>query len=152
MEFHLKSPSSQGRRHELDITGPPEGLWALLQAVVSDLTDSGLCSPIEPRGPQCLHQLGKRGHLREDPIPACPLQGAASAGTSPGAQTAAPFPARSWGRELPPGRTMGVHWGSAEPGRGDRRGDLEPQLGKEQNVPNRGLGRKANTKGQLSKA
>lgn len=140
MEYHLTSPSSQGRRHELDITGPPEGLWALLQAVVSDLTDSGLFSPIEPLGPQCLHQLGKRGHLREDPIPACPLQGAA------------PFPARSWGRELPPGRTMGVHWGSAEPWREDRRGVLEPQLGKEQNVPNRGLGRKANTKGQLSKA
>lgn len=98
MEYYLKSPSSQVRRHRLDITGPPDDSRRTLDPYSGnchDLTDSGLCSPMKPFGTQCLHQLseliGKREHFTENPTPYLPSAGAASPGRSSGRSECLPL-------------------------------------------------------------
>lgn len=92
----------------LELQMAPEGLWTLIQAIVSDLTDSGLCFLIKPLGTQCLHQLaeltGKRGHLQRIPFPICPLQGAASPGISSGRSQWMPLTWTDPGAGRPPKR------------------------------------------------
>lgn len=74
-------------------------------------------------------------------------------GQALGGQSACPFPGQILEQGAFPqaGRWV-CTWGSAEPWREERRRVMESQLEKEQNVPHRDLGRKANMKVQLSKA